>query len=108
VVSGTEIPAGSLVVLAYASANHDEEVFANPDVFDLDRGEDVRKHLGFGWGVHLCVGAPLARLEGAHALSAVLDHVAAMQLAEGYEYERVRMFMMRGPTHLDVTLTPAV
>jgi cytochrome P450 len=106
-VSGTVIPAGSLVVLAYASANRDEDVFTRPELFDLDRGEDVRKHLGFGWGVHLCVGAPLARLEGAHALHAVLDHIPTMQLADDFEYERVRMFMMRGPTHLDVTFEPA-
>ena len=64
----------------------------------------VRRHLGFGWGVHLCVGAPLARVEGNHVLDAMLDRVPSMQLAPGYEYQRVKMFMMRGPVRLDVLL----
>jgi cytochrome P450 len=106
VVAGTTIPAGSTIALGYSSANHDETVFPDPERYDLDRGEVVRRHLGFGWGVHLCVGAPLARVEGQHVLSTVLDRVPAMRLAPGFEYERVRMFMMRGPVRLDVELGP--
>ena len=67
----------------------------------------LRRHLGFGWGVHLCVGAPLARLEGAHVLNAVLDRIPSMRLAPGFEYQRVKMFMMRGPVALDVEFDPA-
>ncbi|HZP31001.1 MAG TPA: cytochrome P450, partial [Acidimicrobiia bacterium] len=66
VVGGVTIPAGSTIALGYTSANHDETVFPDPERYDLDRGEVARRHLGFGWGVHLCVGAPLARVEGAH------------------------------------------
>jgi cytochrome P450 len=62
----------------------------------------ARKHLGFGWGIHLCVGAPLARLEMVSALTAVTERIASMSLAPGFEYERVRFFMMQGPTHVDV------
>ncbi len=102
-IGGTAVPAGANVALGYASANRDEDVFAEPDVFSLDRTEDVRKlHLGFGFGIHLCVGAALARLEAVSALNAVLDRIPVMTLAPGYEYERVRFFMMRGPTRLDV------
>ena len=57
VVGDVTVPAGSTVALGYASANRDETVFEHPERYDIDRG-DVR-HLGFGWGVHLCVGAPL-------------------------------------------------
>ena len=77
-------------------------MFEHAERYDLDRGEAARRHLGFGWGVHLCVGAPLARVEGAHVLNAVLDRIPSMRLAPGFEYERVRMFMMRGPVRLDV------
>ena len=101
-IAGVKIPAGSTVALGYSSANHDETVFEHPEQYDLDRGEAARRHLGFGWGVHLCVGAPLARVEGQHVLNAVLDRIPSMRLAPGFEYERVRMFMMRGPVRLDV------
>jgi cytochrome P450 len=107
VVAGVTIPAGSTIALGYSSANHDETVFPEPERYDLDRGDAARRHLGFGWGVHLCVGAPLARVEGQHVLDTVLDRVGAMRLAPGFDYERVRMFMMRGPVRLDVELEPA-
>jgi cytochrome P450 len=102
-LAGVAIPAGSVVALGYAAANRDEAVFAHPDEYDLDRGELSRRHLGFGWGPHLCIGAPLARLEGVTVLAAMLDRIPKMRLAEGFEYERVSTFMMRGPTRLDVT-----
>jgi cytochrome P450 len=101
-IAGVKIPAGSIVALGYSSANHDESVFAHPERYDLDRGDVVRRQLGFGWGVHLCVGAPLARLEGAHVLNAVLDRIPSMWLAPDFEYQRVKMFMMRGPIRMDV------
>jgi cytochrome P450 len=102
-IRDTEIPAGSVVALGYASANRDENVFTDPDTFSLDRGEELRhKHFGFGFGIHLCVGAALARLEDVAALDAVLDRIPSMRLADGYQYERVQFFMMRGPTRVDV------
>jgi len=102
-IRGTEIPAGSSVALGYASANRDEDVFDDPDTFSLDRGDDLRKqHFGFGFGIHLCVGAALARLEAVSALHAVLDRIPHMELAPGFEYRRVPFFMMRGPVRVDV------
>jgi cytochrome P450 len=102
-VRGVEVPAGTTVALGYASANRDEDVFDDPDTFSLDRGEELRKHhLGFGFGVHLCVGAGLARLEAVSALNAVLDRIPRMELAPGFEYQRVPFFMMRGPVRVDV------
>jgi cytochrome P450 len=102
--AGVKIPAGSVVALGYASANHDEALYPDPDRFDLDRGDEVRRQLGFGWGPHLCVGAPLARLEGAHVLNAVLDRIPQMRLTEGFRYQRVTTFMMRGPVRLDIEM----
>ena len=102
-IGDASIPAGANVALGYASANRDEDVFEAPDEFSIDRVEDVRKlHLGFGFGIHLCVGAALARLEAVSALNASLDHIPHMALSPGFEYERVRFFMMRGPTRVDV------
>ena len=106
-IAGVTVPAGCTVALGYSSANHDESVFECPEKFDLDRGDVIKRQLGFGWGVHLCVGAPLARLEGAHVLNAVLDRIPSMRLAPGFEYQRVKMFMMRGPVALNVEFDTA-
>jgi len=104
-IHGTPIPRGAIVALGYASANRGDAAFDHPDAFDVDRGDAARRHLGFGWGIHLCVGAALARLEATQALVAVLDRVPAMSLAPGFRYQRVTFFMMRGPVRLDVTLS---
>jgi cytochrome P450 len=106
VIGEVTIPAGSTVALGYASANRDETIFEHPERYDIDRGDVLRRQLGFGWGVHLCVGAPLARLEAAHVLNATLDRIPSMRLAPGFEYQRVKMFMMRGPVALDVEFDP--
>ncbi len=66
-VGDVRIPAGSVVLLLPISANHDDEVFSEPESFDIDR-PNAPKHLGFGLGVHLCIGAPLARLEACVAV----------------------------------------
>ncbi|MET0283490.1 MAG: cytochrome P450 [Polyangiales bacterium] len=66
---GTKIPAGSTMLLLTASANRDERRFANPDAFDVRR---TGSHVAFGHGIHFCLGAALARLEGRVALEEVL------------------------------------
>jgi cytochrome P450 len=60
-IGGETIPAGERVLLSFAAANHDPSKFAEPDKLDLDRG--AGGHLAFGWGIHQCVGAALARQE---------------------------------------------
>ncbi|MGM1061749.1 cytochrome P450 [Saccharothrix sp. Mg75] len=70
-LGGVEIPADQVVVLWPAAANRDERRFADPHAFDVRR--DPNPHLGFGRGVHFCLGAPLARLEGRVALNVLLD-----------------------------------
>ncbi|AYQ77543.1 cytochrome P450 [Mycobacterium avium subsp. paratuberculosis] len=69
VIGGVEVPAGDVMMLLLAAANRDPAEFDRPDTFDPDR--KCLRHLGFGRGVHYCLGAPLARLEAGVALSAV-------------------------------------
>lgn len=101
-VGGTRIPAGSVLVLGLASGNRDGVVCPHAEEFDVTRGPASRRHLAFNFGIHLCVGAPLARLEGVVALNAMLDRFPVMALAPAYAYQRVEFFMMRGPARLDV------
>ena len=99
------VPPGGTIAMSFTSANRDETVWEHPDQFDLDRGGEG--HLAFGFGIHHCVGAQLARLEVNLALNAFLDAVETFQLGEGQGYERVKFVMMRGPRCLNVEFQPA-
>jgi cytochrome P450 len=79
-IEGTTIPKGEMVLVGLASANHDPARFANPDEFDITR-EDANRHIAFGKGIHVCVGAPLARLEGQIALNTLFTRFPDMRLA---------------------------
>lgn len=78
-IGGKEIPAGSLILPILAAANHDPAVFPNPEAFDITR--DTKKHLAFGKGVHVCLGAPLARIEGQEILKALFTYKPNIRLA---------------------------
>ncbi|RZS34852.1 cytochrome P450 [Herbihabitans rhizosphaerae] len=78
-VGAHEIPADSVVLVAHASANRDGERFAEPDRLDVTR--TPAGHLTFGHGIHYCVGAPLARLEGEIAIGALLERFPKITLA---------------------------
>jgi cytochrome P450 len=80
-VDGTEVPAGSDVMLNYAAANRDLEAFDAPDEFVPDRRPNP--HLAFGFGVHTCVGAPLARMELRVAIPELLQRFPDLRLAQG-------------------------
>ena len=80
---GTRLPAGAKVVLWFASANHDERAFVDPERFDIARSPN--RHLGFGQGPHFCLGAHLARLEARLFLEAMvrdIGHIEIMAPAE--------------------------
>jgi cytochrome P450 len=76
---GRRIAPGELIYLVQAAANRDPEHFAEPDRLDLARHPN--SHLGFGYGLHYCLGAPLARLETAIGVSRMLEHYARIELA---------------------------
>ncbi|WP_055591329.1 cytochrome P450 [Streptacidiphilus griseoplanus] len=100
-VSGTTLPEGASVVLALASGNRDPKRFHEPDRFDPTRPDN--EHLGFGSGIHLCYGAPLARLEAQAALGALIPHLGAARLVQDPPPYR-QAAMLRGPRHLAVQL----
>jgi cytochrome P450 len=78
-VSGSTVPYGALVLAVLGSANHDERRFVDPEALDLTRAPNP--HLAFGQGVHYCLGAPLARLEGQIAFATLLRRFSEIQLA---------------------------
>jgi cytochrome P450 len=79
-VHGTLIPKGSMVFVAWGSANRDHHVFPNPDNFDITR-PNGKHHLSFGWGLHHCVGAHLARAQVTLTLEAILQRFSSVSLA---------------------------
>jgi cytochrome P450 len=78
VIGGVEIPPHELVQISLPAANRDASQFPDPDRFDIAR--DTRGHLAFGHGIHYCVGAPLARMEGEIALGKLLDRYPQLDL----------------------------
>jgi cytochrome P450 len=78
-VRGVPIAAGESVLLSYVSANRDEDVFDDPFCFDV--GRDPNKHLAFGYGVHFCLGAALARMEVNSFFSELLPRLKSIELA---------------------------
>jgi cytochrome P450 len=78
-LGGVTIPAGAQVIINLASANRDADVYANPETLDIDRTDN--RHLAFGHGIHFCLGAPLARMEGQLALNTLLRRFPELRLA---------------------------
>ncbi|MCY1065018.1 cytochrome P450 [Nannocystis sp. RBIL2] len=95
------IPADARVFLALGSANHDERVIADPLRFDPER-PDVGEHLGFGRGVHFCLGAALARLQGRVGLSVLASRLPGLRLAGDEPLKFRQVVMFRGLVALEV------
>jgi cytochrome P450 len=95
-----DIPAGASVVAWIGSANHDEARFERADEFDIDR--QPNRHLAFGYGIHFCLGAPLARLEARIALRAMLERVGRLRLAPNVVLEPLQSPIVYGVRHLPV------
>jgi cytochrome P450 PksS len=85
---GTRIQRGELVLAVLASANRDESHFPRPD--DLDLAREPNRHLSFGHGIHFCLGAPLARMEGQIAINLLLQRLPNLRLAVPAEKLRWR------------------
>ena len=100
-ICGQVIPAEEMVIAGLMSANHDPEVFAEPERFDV--GRTPNKHMSFGLGIHYCLGAPLARLEAAVAFELLLDRAPRVRLAVAPErLEWRKSSLIRGLEQLPV------
>jgi len=81
ILYGTPIPQGGNVLLLFGSGNRDERAFESPEVMDVKR--DASGHLGFGWGLHYCLGAPLARIVAKTACEWLLDSIDDINVETG-------------------------
>jgi cytochrome P450 len=101
------IPAGAQVVINLAAANRDPGRYANPDLLDIDRAES--RHLGFGHGIHHCLGAVLARMEGQLALGSLLRRFPELRLAgDDLHWGHGDGLVLRGLSELPVVPGPAL
>jgi fatty acid omega-hydroxylase len=96
-IAGITIPRGAPIYLMYGAANRDPRRFPNPDTFDPRRPDN--EHVGFGRGIHICFGGPLARLEVNTAFEAFLRRVQNPRLAQDPPPYRISQ-VFRGPRHL--------
>jgi cytochrome P450 len=103
-VGGTEVAAGELMFVILAAANHDPGQFPNPDTFEVTRTPN--DHLAFGEGIHFCLGANLARMEGAIAISLMLERFAKLRLANPDAPPAYRgSYLLRGLKELPMATT---
>ena len=111
-VGDLEIPAGTTLMVMEGAANRDPRQFECPAELRLDR-PNGRQHVGFGFGIHACAGAPLARAEGRVSLERLLDRMADIRIDEqehgpegARRYEYTPIFMLRGLEQLHLEFTP--
>jgi cytochrome P450 len=112
-IGDVDIPAGTTVMVLNAAANHDPRQFDDPDAVCLDR-VNGRQHIGFGFGIHACAGAPLARAEGRVSLERLLDRTTDIRISEAEHgppgerrYRYTPIYMLRGLEQLHLEFTPA-
>jgi len=104
-LGGQPIPAGSGLVAYIGSGNHDESRFPDAGRLDIDR--QPNRHLGFGHGIHYCLGAPLARLEGRIALTALLARARTLRRADDAPLAAVPSPIVYGVKRLPLAVEPA-
>jgi cytochrome P450 len=92
-VDGVPIPRGEKIALLFGAANRDPRVFASPDAFDVGR-QNAAEHISFGGGIHVCIGAPLARIELEASLRALVERCPGLELAA--EPRRIPAFVIWG------------
>ncbi len=100
-LGGVDLPAGTKVFLNFASANHQDDLFEDPDVFDIHR-PTANRHISFGKGIHFCLGAGLARMEARIALELLSQRLPSLRLQPDQTYEFFPNITFRGPDSLDL------
>ncbi len=111
-LAGVDIPAGTTLMVLEGAANHDPGHFECPADVRFDRA-NVRQHVGFGFGIHACAGAPLARAEGRASLERILDRMTDITISEAEHgpagarhYFYTPIYMLRGVEQLHLEFTP--
>jgi len=99
-LGGESIPAGSTIMPYLGAANRDEQRWPDPDRFDIHR--PAKPHIGFGYGVHVCLGMHLARLEMRVALERLFDRLPGLRLDPDGDDPHIRGQVFRSPTSLPV------
>lgn len=103
-IRDVKIPAGDLVLPMLAAANRDEKVFESPNNFNPLR--DSKKHLAYGKGVHVCLGAPLARIEAQEVITLILEHFQSIEFAsDPSKFNWREDLALRGLLNLPVKLS---
>jgi cytochrome P450 len=107
-IGGKKIPLGQHINAMIGSANHDESVFPDPEKFDISRSPHGHSHIGFGHGIHFCLGAPLARLEGSIVLKIILDRLHDLELDDSKKeaIKPLPSFFFHGVSHLPLRFRP--
>ena len=99
-IAGTAVAAGTRLMPLWGSANRDERQFERPEQVDVHRA-NLNMHLGFGFGLHFCLGASLARLEAKTALEALVPELPRLRRRDD-TIQYVDSFLVRGPARLDL------
>jgi cytochrome P450 len=101
ILAGVDIPAGSVLVVSFASADRDEDAYADPGRFDPDR-DGLQQHLAFGLGRHACIGNPLARMEAVIATQVLAEQFERLPVIDREPLRYNASFMVRGLRELPV------
>jgi cytochrome P450 len=101
-IAGVRLEPGDLIGFSLSAINRDPRHYDRPDEFDVRRGN--RSHAAFSFGLHICIGQHLARLEMTQALNALLDRVPNIRLDPDYPKPEISGFMLRGPEAIHVRL----
>jgi cytochrome P450 len=111
-VGGVDVPAGTTVMVCNGAANHDDREYDEPEELRLDR-VNGRHHLGFGFGIHTCAGAPLARAEARVSIERILERMDDIRIAEtehgpagARRFAYSPIYLLRGLEHLHLEFTP--
>lgn len=98
-IAGVDIPAGTQVFLSLGAGNRQEDLFASANDFDIHR-KNARKHISFGLGIHFCLGARLARLEGEIAIEELAKRIPSLRLSPNQNLHYSPNITFRGPSKL--------